>query len=80
MQQFKLVGLPAQSAEGMQESDWILLDFGDIIVHLFHDYSREIYDLDQLLQAYPQEDIPAEYYYGPSKEESIEVEESKKYF
>ena len=34
--------------EGYQESRWILLDFGDIVVHMFDDETREYYGLEHL--------------------------------
>ncbi|REK07472.1 MAG: ribosome silencing factor [Planctomycetota bacterium] len=34
--------------EGYAESRWILLDFGDVVVHLFDDETREFYDLEHL--------------------------------
>ena len=34
--------------EGYAESRWILLDFGDIVVHIFDDETRDYYSLEQL--------------------------------
>lgn len=34
--------------EGHRQGAWILLDFGDIIVHVFKKESREFYGLDEL--------------------------------
>ena len=34
--------------EGYREGDWILLDYGDIIVHIFTDEERRHYELDEL--------------------------------
>ncbi|MGE0606746.1 MAG: ribosome silencing factor [Pirellulales bacterium] len=34
--------------EGYQESRWILLDYGDVVVHLFDTETRDYYDLEQL--------------------------------
>jgi ribosome-associated protein len=34
--------------EGYAESRWILLDFGDIVVHMFDDETRSYYDLEHL--------------------------------
>jgi ribosome-associated protein len=34
--------------EGISESKWVLMDYGDIIVHVFDDETREYYDLEGL--------------------------------
>ena len=34
--------------EGHESARWILLDFGDIIVHVFHKEDREFYNLEKL--------------------------------
>lgn len=34
--------------EGMQEGRWVLLDYGDVMVHVFHEPVRQFYDLDGL--------------------------------
>ncbi len=34
--------------EGMEAAQWILLDFDDVIVHIFQEESRQYYDLDGL--------------------------------
>ena len=34
--------------EGYAESRWILLDFGDVVVHMFDEETRGYYDLEQL--------------------------------
>lgn len=34
--------------EGMAEGRWIALDYGDVIVHIFHKDTREVYALDNL--------------------------------
>ena len=36
------------TAERDKESKWILLDYGDFIVHVFHEDAREYYDLERL--------------------------------
>ncbi|PID45708.1 MAG: ribosome silencing factor, partial [Proteobacteria bacterium] len=33
-------------AEGLQEGKWVLLDFGDVIVHVFYHEQRNFYDLE----------------------------------
>ena len=34
--------------EGYDTAKWILLDFGDIVVHIFHDEDRSFYNLERL--------------------------------
>lgn len=34
--------------EGQQEGRWVVLDYGTILVHIFHTQEREFYHLDQL--------------------------------
>jgi ribosome-associated protein len=34
--------------EGMKEGRWVLIDYGDVMVHVFHEPVRQFYDLDGL--------------------------------
>ena len=34
--------------EGLKEGRWVLIDYGDVMVHIFQDSVREYYDLDGL--------------------------------
>ncbi len=34
--------------EGMKEGRWVLIDYGDVMVHVFHEPTRQYYDLDGL--------------------------------
>ncbi|SFG31737.1 ribosome-associated protein [Lachnospiraceae bacterium C7] len=38
----------SKRVEGDSSSSWILMDFGDVVVHLFSDEDREFYDLDRI--------------------------------
>lgn len=38
---------------------WALLDFGDVVVHVFVDESRAFYDIDQLWSDVPRIAVPA---------------------
>jgi ribosome-associated protein len=65
------------SLEGLEEMNWVLLDLGDVIVHVFMESAREIYDLDTLWVKRKQVKIPDEYYYSttdvkPKKEDPTE--------
>ncbi len=42
-----LTGSPA-SIEGMPNADWVLLDLGDVIVHLFRPEVRSFYNLEKI--------------------------------
>ena len=41
-------GLRAWHVEGMENRRWILLDYVEFVVHVFHEQSREYYMLDRL--------------------------------
>lgn len=41
-------GCPAKQTEGYDTANWILLDFGDIIVHIFDKENRLLYDLERI--------------------------------
>jgi ribosome-associated protein len=41
-------GTSANRVEGSAESGWVLVDFGDLLVHLFSPDKRQFYDLEEL--------------------------------
>jgi ribosome-associated protein len=41
-------GAKALRREGRSEGRWVLLDFGDIVVHVFHEEDRQYYSLERL--------------------------------
>ncbi|MCR4989869.1 MAG: ribosome silencing factor [Lachnospiraceae bacterium] len=41
-------GLKLKQIEGYESAGWILLDFGDIIIHLFDKENRLFYDLERI--------------------------------
>ena len=41
-------GVPLLRKDGQQDARWIVLDFGAVLVHLFHTAEREFYRLDRL--------------------------------
>jgi ribosome-associated protein len=57
-------GIDSISIEGHQDGRWVLMDFGDVIVHVFLDALREYYDLENLWADAPRVKIPPELY-GP---------------
>ncbi len=42
------MGLEPVRKEGQQEGRWVVLDYGTVLVHLFHPEEREFYRLDKL--------------------------------
>ncbi len=42
------MGVPAWHQEGISNRQWILLDYVDIVVHVFHKEVRKFYGLDKL--------------------------------
>lgn len=42
------LGRKVVRTEGLREQRWILLDYGDVIVHVFHVEEREFYDIERL--------------------------------
>lgn len=44
-------GVPSYRNSGEPESGWVVLDFVDVIVHVFTREAREYYDLDSLWEA-----------------------------
>jgi ribosome-associated protein len=45
-----------RSTEGLDDASWVLMDYGDMIVHVFLDETRDYYDLDRLWADAPQVD------------------------
>ena len=52
-QSLSKAGLPAPRWEGSEASRWILLDYGDVVVHVFHHAEREFYNLEALWDQAP---------------------------
>ena len=43
-------GISVSHIEGYRSNSWILLDYVDVIVHIYSDEAREFYDLERLWQ------------------------------
>lgn len=47
------LGLELRAREGKAESGWVLLDFNDLIIHIFDEDQREYYSLERLWKDLP---------------------------
>jgi ribosome-associated protein len=54
-------GVSALSVEGAQRGHWVLMDYSDVIVHIFYEPVREFYDLDGLWGHAPRAELPEPY-------------------
>lgn len=41
-------GYPVKQVEGYDTANWILMDFGDVIIHIFDKENRLLYDLERI--------------------------------
>lgn len=48
IRKLKKIGLVGIRAEGAEHGDWILIDAGDIIIHIFRPEVREFYNLEKM--------------------------------
>ena len=49
-EQLGRAGFEAKQIEGNRNSSWILMDYGDVIVHVFDEENRLFYDLERIWQ------------------------------
>ena len=55
----KKAGTPAARVEGYKTAEWILLDYGDFVFHVFDDKARKFYDLERLWRESRRIELPA---------------------
>lgn len=48
VENLKKAGSPVARVEGYKTAEWILLDYGDFVVHVFAEKARKFYDLERL--------------------------------
>jgi ribosome-associated protein len=60
-EQLKKAGEPAARVEGYNTAEWILLDYGDFVVHVFEQKGRRFYDLERLWRESKRVTLPAEF-------------------
>lgn len=62
------VGVKAIRREGLGQNRWVLLDFGDLVVHVQHAEDREFYALERLWRDCPVIALPADVRVAPDGE------------
>ena len=56
----KKAGTAAARVEGYKTAEWILLDYGDFVVHVFDEKARTFYDLERLWRESKRVELPRE--------------------
>ena len=59
-EEMKKIGETPVSWEGYNNAEWVLMDYGDLIVHVFSEKSRTYYDLERLWRHAKQVPVPEE--------------------
>lgn len=53
-------GKKPEFIEGYREAQWVLIDYGDFVVHVFDEPTRELYSLERLWLDAPRIDLESE--------------------
>jgi len=56
--QLQAVGEEANSSEGYTSAEWVLLDYGNMVVHVMSPQARDFYDLERLWRQAQVVEIP----------------------
>lgn len=53
VQDAKKSGFPAIGVEGLDQGEWCLVDYGDMVVHIMQEQTRDFYELEKLWSLEP---------------------------
>jgi ribosome-associated protein len=67
-ERLKREGTRAERIEGYKTAEWVLVDYGDFIVHIFEDKARRFYDLERLWREGVRVPLPADLQAGAAGE------------
>ena len=56
----KKLGEHPNSIEGYENAEWVLMDYGDYLIHVFSEKARTYYDLERLWRSAKRVEVPAE--------------------
>lgn len=59
VEDLKKQGVRPEHVEGLRGGRWVLLDYVDFVVHVFHPYARSFYQLENLWGDAPRWDAPS---------------------
>lgn len=68
----KLIDARPSRTEGYNTGEWVLMDYGDFIVHIFENKARQFYDLERLWRDAKRVQLPAEFQTGNDSQSSGE--------
>ncbi len=72
VEQLKKQGTRAARVEGYSTAEWVLVDYGDFVVHVFEEKSRRFYDLERLWRDAARVELPPEF--APPGDSSLRKE------
>jgi ribosome-associated protein len=61
VESLKKAATPVNRVEGYKTAEWILLDYGDFVVHIFNEKARSFYDLERLWRESKRVELPGEF-------------------
>lgn len=75
LSELRMAGKKALSVDGQGEAQWILMDYGFIMIHVFYEPVRDFYDLEGLWMDAPRVITPAMTEAEAKGDEGVKIEE-----